>query len=271
MSGLRIHFSYDPKRAETASFAEHLIDTSAQNDLNESDTIVSLGGDGALLHAFHLAVNNNRLRIPIIGITPPGSNSAGFWTHKEIGNADDLVKLLDRAEAYTIAPLKADVKFRNGRTETVRVFNDVAASEHSGQAALAYLTAKSHKGAISPIRIMGDGIIIATAYGSTALNRSYGGPAIDIRNTGIILNGKGVYEPRGGFNPIVCAEDTVFEMTFKTPERRPVRIQHDGSVLRGTLDNPIVGMTVQRDADHSIKLLLAEDPATRAFSAMIPQ
>ena len=95
--------------------------------------------------------------------------------------------------------------------------------------------------------------------------------SIDIRNSGIAVTGKGIFEPDGGFTPIVASTDMRFEIEFLSPHKRPVSVQYDGFAINSDLDNPIASIFIERDPDHSVSLLLRDDPSTRAFAAMMPQ
>ncbi len=261
---MNIHFSYEPGKPEVETFASILIQTLGQKKFEEADTIVTVGGDGSLLHAFKRAQNGQR----IFGLAPPSSNSRGFWTNHDIDNADMLLDALSAAQGFKVSPLKADITFADDSSQTVRAFNEVIPSENSGQAMLVNLSVQHAGNTIGPIRVMGDGLIIATAFGSTAINRTYGGPAIDIRNSGIVLSGKGIYEPDGGFSPVVAADSTSFEIEFKSPHKRPVRLLYDGQSINSDPQNPLQKLYVRKDKAFEIELLLTTDPSTRAFSAL---
>jgi len=262
----KIHFSFEPGKGAIETFASSLIKDIGQTDFAEADTIVSIGGDGSLLHVFRRAHNGQS----VFGLVPPTSNSRGFWTNRGIEDADILLDSLSSSKQFQVNPLNAEVYFKDGSSEAVKAFNEVTPSENSGQAMLVELTIRSPNSEIGPIRVMGDGLILATPFGSTAVNSTYGGSAIDIRNSGIAIAGKGVFEPKGGFRPIVASDDTCFEIQFLSPEKRPVRLQYDGLVLSSHEANPFEKMTVQKDRNHAVGLLLIDDPSTRAFAAMTP-
>lgn len=264
MSALRLHFSFEPNKPDIQAFADGLINDFGQVDFDDADTVITIGGDGSLLHAFSRASKGQKF----MGLVPPSSNSRGFWTNHGIKNSLGLSDALDAANNFKITPLKAKILFTDKGTRTVHAFNEVAPGENSGQAMLAHLSLHSANNSIGPIRIMGDGLIIATPFGSTAMNRTYGGATIDIRNSGIAITGKGIYQP-ASFNPAIAEDGTTFEIEFLSPDKRPVRLQYDGKKITSEMNNPFERMTVEKAPERSIDLLLVDDPATRAFANIL--
>ncbi len=262
----KVHFSYEPHKDALKRFAQYLIQDIGQTTLENAEIIVSIGGDGSLLHTFRKAHDGQK----IFGLVPPESNSQGFWTNRDITSSQILLDSLEAAQEFQVNPLQAQIKFKDGSSQTLHAFNEIMPSENSGQAMLVELKVKGSGETIGPIRIMGDGLIIATAFGSTAINRTYGGPSIDIRNAGISLTGKGIYEPQGGFYPIIAADNSCFEIKFLSPNKRLVRLQYDGLSLNSEIENPFNQISIKKNKDHAVKLLLMNDPSTRAFSAMTP-
>lgn len=262
----RIHFMFESGKPEIAAFSRELISGFGQFELDEADMIVSVGGDGMLLQAFRRAHNGQS----VFGVVPPLSNSRGFWTNRGIVSAEQLARGLESARGYDVNPLAIHAHYRSGKVDVLRAFNEAMPSENSGQAMLAELTVSSGGSVIGPLRLMGDGLIIATALGSTAINRTYGGSSIDIRNSGIAVAGKGIYEPEDGFKPIVAADDTRFDVRILSPEKRPVRLQYDGLCITPQADDPFARIVIEKDHAHRVELFLMDDPSHRAFATLKP-
>lgn len=262
----KVHFSYEPDRPQLEGFATALIQDLGQVAANDADIIVAIGGDGSLVHAFKNANNGQK----VFGLLPPDSNSTGFWVNRGATDADTLLSQLSAANGFKISPLKAEMFFKDGTSQTLQAFNEFSPNADSivGQAMLVNLSINLSGKVIGPIRIMGDGLIFSSAYGSTGLNTSYYGPAIDIRHTGIVLSGKGINHPKRGFDSIVATEETVFELEFPSPHKRPVSVLYDGlSIGR---DREISRAVISKDHDSCVELLLTNDPATRVFSSLMP-
>lgn len=264
---VKINFTYEKENNKAVQFVAPFLTQFGQTDVTNADVIVSVGGDGSLLHAFRDANAGQQC----FGLAIPGSNSTGFWINKNINTPTDLLHSLNATQQFEIAPLKATITFKD-KTETIlNAFNEVVANTDSGQSMLTNLNVENNGNTIGPIRLMGDGLIIATAFGSTAINRTYGGASIDIRNGGIAVTGKGICEPVRGFDPVVAADNSVFELSLLSPNKRPVAIQYDGLQLRATENNPFETLRIEKDQSNAVTLLLTQDPATRAFSALAPK
>lgn len=280
-----IHFLYEPGKEPNAAFAQSLIQTLGQADLNDADTLVSIGGDGLLLQALRRGAGKN-----VCGIVPPGTNSRGFWTNKGIENADNLAEMLETAGHYPIKPLKASIGFADGSDVSRYGYNDVSVrSVHkpiapdmkeqfglssidvSIQSALLNLRVSFANAVIGPHRVMGTGLIFATPFGSTAMNRNYGGPSVDIREDAIVLTGIGTTEPLKGFNPVSNNGNTVFEIEVGSSDKRPVMVTFDSfGVVRNETDSPIDKITISTAQEGAAQLVLNDDPGIRAYSAMMP-
>lgn len=264
MSKLKVHFSYEPDKPDLEEFSKPFIDNFGQVDFDDADTVVTIGGDGSLLYAFTRAAKGQRF----FGLVPPSSNSRGFWTNHGINTPEELDQAFATSTTHSIHPLKAEITFADRSTRNIRAFNEVVPSEDSGQAMLTHLTLHFPEVTKGPIRVMGDGVIIATPFGSTAMNRTYNGAAIDIRNTGIAVTGIGIYNPMG-FHPVVAEDNTKFEFEFLSPHKRPARLKYDGKNITSETTNPFHRLMIEKDHDHHVELMLMEDPATRAFAAIL--
>lgn len=282
---MSIHFLYEPDKEPNASFALSLIREFGQTSMAQSDTIVSIGGDGLLLQAMRRGAGKN-----VCGIVPPESNSRGFWTNRNIHSADDLKAMLEVAERYPIKPLQASIEFDDGSQTTRYGYNDITVQgvhsdlseelrenyelssiDFSTQSVLISLSASFSKAAIGPVRVMGTGLIFATPSGSTAMTRNYGGPSIDIRNEAIVLTGMGTTEPVKGFSPVVVNGHAKFDIEVNSSSKRPIKMTFDSfGIVANENNSPIKRMGISMAHDRQVALILNEDPGSRAFSAMLP-
>lgn len=137
--------------------------------LDRCEVIVALGGDGFLLHTMHDHLGLDR---PIFGMN---RGTVGFLMNAY--RPDDLPARLAAAQPLRIHPLRMTATTVEGGTSHAIAFNEVAVIRHSGQSV--------HLG----VRIdgverldcfVGDGMIVATAAGSTAYNLSAHGPIIPL-------------------------------------------------------------------------------------------
>ena len=142
----------------------------------DTDLIISVGGDGTLLRVARLVAPSG---IPILGVN---AGRLGFLTEID---ASDATNLLPRAlngegriEERTMLAVEHDgassyalndaIISRGGPARTVQVGIDVNGAEF--------------------LAFRGDGVVVATATGSTAYNLSAGGPVLPPTTAELIIN-----------------------------------------------------------------------------------
>ena len=145
--------------------------------LREADLLVSLGGDGTILHLAPLVKESG---VPLVGVN---LGHKGFLTELDRENVD---KLLDAASGrYAIVPhMMLDVKLvRDGEV----IFADTAINEAliSGIVQNVRLTALGDGERI--LTFSGDGVIVSSPTGSTAYSMSAGGPLVEPQAENLIL------------------------------------------------------------------------------------
>ena len=137
------------------------------------DLIVVLGGDGTLLSMAARIAKSGR-DIPILGVN---FGSLGFLTEIRIDElTSSLDSMLDGSAAFDeLAMLAAEAERRNQQVDSRVVLNDVVFTK----AALSRIIELSVwvSGAFVT-RVKADGLIIASATGSTAYNLAAGGPIV---------------------------------------------------------------------------------------------
>ncbi len=147
------------------------------------DLIVVLGGDGTLLSMAARIAKTGR-DIPILGVN---FGSLGFLTEIRI---DELTASLESVlnESATFderAMLAADAERRNEQVDSRIVLNDVVFTK----AALSRIIELSvWVSGEFVTRVKADGLIIASATGSTAYNLAAGGPIVHPMVDALILN-----------------------------------------------------------------------------------
>ena len=260
-----LHFLYSDHKPEAAELAKKFIAAFGQSDIEKADAVISIGGDGQLLESLSKAQGR-----PVYGITPAASNSNGFWTDHDVETPAKLIENLNRTAPFKLQPLKAEITFANGEKILCRAFNDVAIAPDSGQAVLMNLKAEFNGHEIGPYRLMGDGLVFSTALGSTGTNHSYNGPLADIRNTVILITGKGI---RGLSSFTADGKTSSFSIDFgSVAHKRPVRVDYDGHSIsaKSGHDSPISHIAVSLDPQAEATLLVTQDPAQKTFAALIP-
>lgn len=145
--------------------------------LRNADLLVSLGGDGTILHLAPLVKESS---VPLVGVN---LGHKGFLTELDSESVD---KLLDAAAGrYEIVPrMMLDVKLvRDGEV----IFADTAINEAliSGIVQNVRLTALGDGERI--LTFSGDGVIVSSPTGSTAYSMSAGGPLVEPQAENLIL------------------------------------------------------------------------------------
>lgn len=148
------------------------------NKLNEKeiaeavDLIITVGGDGTILHAANLAQNHDT---PLLGIN---RGQLGFLADvKPNEMQSDMTQILDgkfTKEARMM--LKIRIEKSDGNIYEDRALNDIVLQRSETGRMLNFTTSVNNQYINNH---SGDGIIIATPTGSTAYSLSCGGPIID--------------------------------------------------------------------------------------------
>jgi NAD+ kinase len=266
----KIHFCHETgkdARQYSIELARHFMNSLGQCRSGKADILVGVGGDGTLLRTLRKTEAGQL----VMGVTPEESTSRGFWTHRGIANADDLLLAIGESKNFPLHPLQAKVECGSGSGEiSLKAFNEFAPMTTSAQAMHVRLSVHEFQSTAGPVEIMANGLVIATALGSTGTSRSNGGPVMDIRNTGMILTGEAVYKPNRGFSSWIASDETCFEIEFLSTEKRNLRLDYDGKHQKFSQKNPIRRMEVSKDRGHAVQLLRRENPMIRGFLAMMP-
>lgn len=139
--------------------------------VREAEAFLALGGDGTLLDAIHLVAEH---AVPVLGVN---MGRLGFLTEVE---APDVFWALDRllAGEYTLEErfmLEARLLQGEAVSGTVFALNDIVISRG---ATSSMITLRPSIGAQRVGTYRADGLIVATATGSTAYSLSAGGPIV---------------------------------------------------------------------------------------------
>jgi NAD+ kinase len=159
--------------ALTGTIGEH-VRTATRDALPcEADLIVVLGGDGTLL-AMAARIAKADRDIPILGVN---FGSLGFLTEIRI---DELMPSLESTLSGVAgfeerAMLEADVYRSDARVDSRVVLNDVVFTK-GALSRMIELSVSVSGGFVT--RVKADGLIVASATGSTAYNLAAGGPIV---------------------------------------------------------------------------------------------
>lgn len=140
------------------------------NDTNP-DIVISIGGDGMLLSAFH-KYENQLDKVRFVGVH---TGHLGFYTDYRDFELDQLVTnlLLDTGAKVSYPVLNVKVTLENGEVKTFRALNE-ASIRRSDRTMVADIIINH----VPFERFRGDGVTVSTPTGSTAYNKSLGGAVL---------------------------------------------------------------------------------------------
>jgi NAD+ kinase len=184
-------------------------------DPADCDLIVALGGDGTTLAAIHAAAPFER---PVLGVA---CGSLGALT--AVG-AGALRGALDRVDAGDWTPRRLPaLEVDAGDAQPHWAVNDfVIVRQGAGQ-----VSADVRVDGELFIRFAGDGLVVATALGSSAYTLAAGGPVLAPGGSGLVFT---PLAPHGGCcPPLVAAPDSRLKIELE-PGHGGARIELDGQI-----------------------------------------
>ena len=140
--------------------------------IQNSDLIISLGGDGTILRIAGKMINRV---VPVLGVN---LGSLGFLTEVKVDEVLDELKSIFSGNLQLEERLMLSCVAKNEKGTTVRRFqalNDVVVNR---EGLTRYMRVDLKLNNELMTRFFGDGVIIATPTGSTAYSLSAGGPIV---------------------------------------------------------------------------------------------
>jgi NAD+ kinase len=204
----------------------------------EADVIVALGGDGFMLETLHRHIDRH---LPIFGMH---RGSVGFLMNTY--TPYNLIERLAKADTVRLHPLAMLATTADGGTHHALAINEVALLRQTRQMAKIRI---SVDGVQRLDELMCDGVMIATAAGSTAYNLSAHGPIIPFGSGVLALTPISAFRPRRWRGAILPHTATVtFEML--EPQKRPISAGADFIEVRD-----VIRVEVRETRETSLGLL----------------
>src|SRR3989344_3235512 len=138
-----------------------------EKDFKDADYIITLGGDGTLIHA---ACEYIELDTPLVGIN---TGNLGFLTAQDADKWQEAIKNLISAKVFLSERITIEAQV-SGSKEVFRAINEAAIKSYYR---MSELSISIDDGRF--LKVLGDGVIVATQTGSTAYSLSSGGPIVD--------------------------------------------------------------------------------------------
>lgn len=242
---MKIAFVADRKQPAQAALAE-LTRRYGDEPLDTATHIVALGGDGFMLRTLH---DNLKRDIPVYGMN---FGTIGFlMNHHEVSG---LPARLARAQPTILHPLLMRARTEAGNTVTSLAINEVSLLRQTKQVAHIRV---SLNGVVKIDKLMCDGVLVATAAGSTAYNLSAFGPILPLGTQALAMTPISPFRPRRWRGAILPA-DTEVRFEVLDPYKRPVSATADAHETRDVVDVLIrecveQTLTLLFDPEHNLE------------------
>ena len=205
-----------------------------------SDLVVSVGGDGTLLRAAHMASDAG---VPVLGVMV---GRLGFLTEVEPAEVPSVLDSFADGELVVEERLTVEAEAEgvpwSGRQWAL---NEIMVEKRARQRVISLAV---HVGGEYFTTISGDGVIVATPTGSTAYSFAARGPIVHPRVACLILT---PVSPHMVFDrPLVLAPDE--EVQIEVEGEEPGLLASDG---RGALELPVGCRVRIRRSDRPARLL----------------
>ena len=240
----------DPRLALLASLAPAAQAAAAEmrqryewSPVEEADLVVALGGDGFLLQTLHTMLDRHAIR-PVFGMN---LGTVGFLMNE--WRLDALIDRLARARAFSVTPLHMEAETVDGETFTAAAINEVSLLRETRQTA--WIEVSVDNRVVLP-ELVCDGVLVATAAGSTAYNLSAQGPILPLGSGLLALTPISAFRPRR-WRGAILPETARIGFRVLDPIKRPVSAVSDQREIRDV-------STVRISMDRSIALTLMFDP-----------
>jgi NAD+ kinase len=220
-------------------------DLAARYDLvdpDDCDILVALGGDGLLLHTIHEHLQLGR---PVFGMN---RGTVGFLMNQY--RPDGLIERVGAATPITIHPLRMAATHTNGRRSHALAFNEVAVTRLSAHSANIRLSIDRVE---RMAKFVGDGLIVATAAGSTAYNLSAHGPIIPLGSNLLAVTPVSPFRPRRWKGALVPHTAEIVLENLDA-DKRPLAATADFHELSN-----VVAVTIREDPSTIVQLLFDAD------------
>ncbi|MGG6831278.1 UNVERIFIED_CONTAM: NAD kinase [Streptococcus canis] len=162
---------YQSKRVASKLFSVFKDDPDFYLSKKNPDIVISIGGDGMLLSAFHM-YEKELDRVRFVGIH---TGHLGFYTDYRDFEVDKLIDNLrkDKGEQISYPILKVAISLDDGRVIKARALNETTVKRIEKT-----MVADVIINHVKFESFRGDGISVSTPTGSTAYNKSLGGAVL---------------------------------------------------------------------------------------------
>jgi NAD kinase len=206
----------DEKNAEARRLADVYIKFSVKEN---PSCILVIGGDGTMLRAIH---DHWRRRVPFFGIN---AGHLGFLLNKPT-DVDNSGFPMAQIVSRHMPLLKIEMQSKDGHWHGGLAFNDAWIERSTGQTA--WMTVRID-GNVRIEKLVGDGLLVSIAAGSTAYARSMGVTPLLIDTPAWMIVGSNVLQPIN-WKSALLSLDSLIEVECLNTDKRPIRGFHESCI-----------------------------------------
>ncbi|MEP3046630.1 MAG: NAD kinase [Roseibium sp.] len=189
----------------------------------EADVILTLGGDGFLLHTVHEV---RGMKKPIYGMN---CGTVGFLLNEY--DPEDVEERIRNAIEIVLPPLRIDATTDEGEKCSLLAFNEMSIVRYSNQS----LNLKVKiDGREQLSKYVGDGLLLATPAGSTAYNLAVRGPILPLTCNVLALTPVSPFRPRRWHGAVV-PNTTELDIEVLDSSKRPAGASGDFYEIRNAV------------------------------------
>ena len=208
------------------------------SQIDDARVIVALGGDGFMLETLHRYLDGD------VGVYGMNRGSVGFLMNAFATH--DLVERIDAARPTILKPLSMAAVDAEGVRHEAVAFNEVSLFRQTSQTAKIRIRIDNVE---RMEEMMCDGVMVATAAGSTAYNLSAHGPILPIGSHTLALTPINAFRPRRWRGAILPDHSDV-GLEILDHVKRPVSAAADSTEVRN-----VVRVDVKPDSNRCVRLL----------------
>ena len=246
----RARLFFDREKSEAEQLAESLAPCVGE----PAEIIVVIGGDGTMLRAIRHHWPDG---LPFFGLN---TGHLGFLLN-DAQRLDFWGRALRR---YRLPLLDITTVGADGQTRREVAFNDCWIERETGQTAWVEVSVNDE---LRMERVVADGMLIATAAGSTSYARAMGATPLPFNANLLTLAGSNVLKPEF-WRPAALPGESRIRLRNLDPVKRPWR-----GFIDGIAQGPVVEMSAQVSQTAFVELLFAPeyDPVAKLAVTQFPQ
>ena len=232
-----IHFVASPSERARQALSD-MEERYGQASPQEARIIVALGGDGFMLRTLHRLLSTE---LPVYGMK---LGDVGFLMNRY--RPDDLIERISQAQLVELSPLRMVATTEAGNESTALAINEVSLLRQTNQAAHIRITIND---SVKVEELVCDGVLVATAAGSTAYNLSAHGPILPLGTDALALTPISPFRPRRWKGAVLPSTARVgFEILDHY--KRPVSATADAQEVRN-----VTSVEISEARDVTLKLM----------------